>query len=80
MKSFGEDVAVNGLEAPLIKNLPPAVDNTSSVEYSVMFYYTPEFASITTDIPGYVDQGKGQRILKDGQTIKTYTIQVKQEN
>ena len=55
MKSFGEDVAVNGLETPLIKNLPTAVDNTSSVEYSVMFYYTPEFAAATPNIEAGLD-------------------------
>ena len=32
------------------------VDNTTLVTYSVMFYYTPEFASVTTDIVGYIDQ------------------------
>ena len=33
-----------------------ASDNTTIVTYSVMFYYTPEFAAITADIPGYIDQ------------------------
>ena len=31
-------------------------DNSTIVTYSVMFYYTPEFASITSDIAGYIDQ------------------------
>ena len=31
-------------------------DNTTMVEFSVMIYYTPEFAAITPDIPGFVDQ------------------------
>ena len=30
--------------------------NTSVVTYTVMFYYTTEFAEITPDIPGYIDQ------------------------
>ena len=32
------------------------VDNITRVSYSVMFYYTPDFAEITADIAGYVDQ------------------------
>merc|ERR1719167_1267246 len=31
-------------------------DSTTVVTYSVMFYYTPEFASITDDIPLFVSQ------------------------
>ena len=31
-------------------------DNTTTVSYSVMFYYTRDFAKITADIAGYVDQ------------------------
>merc|ERR1719357_1577111 len=31
-------------------------DSTTVVTYSVMFYYTPEFASITEDIPLFVSQ------------------------
>ena len=33
-----------------------AADNVTSHTYSVMFYFTPQFAAITTDIPGYIDQ------------------------
>ena len=33
-----------------------AYDNTTVVDYSVMVHYTPQFAAITADIPGYVDQ------------------------
>ena len=33
-----------------------AYDNTTVVDYSVMVYYTPQFAAITADIPGYVEQ------------------------
>ena len=31
-------------------------DNATAASYSVMFYYTPEFAAITSDIQGYIDQ------------------------
>ena len=31
-------------------------DNITLATYSVMFYYTPEFAANTTDIQGYIDQ------------------------
>merc|ERR1711892_1073286 len=31
-------------------------DNTTAASYSVMFYYTPEFEAITSDIRGYIDQ------------------------
>ena len=31
-------------------------DTTTPVTYSVMLYYTPEFASVTSDIPGFMDQ------------------------
>ena len=33
-----------------------AADDGGMVEFSVMIYYTPEFAAITSDIPGFVDQ------------------------
>ena len=33
-----------------------AEDKTTQATYSVMFYYTPEFAAITADIPGFIDQ------------------------
>ena len=31
-------------------------DNVTAATYSVMFYYTPQFEAITSDIPGYIDQ------------------------
>merc|ERR1719450_1849589 len=31
-------------------------DTTTHVTYSVMIYYTPSFAAVTADIPGFVDQ------------------------
>lgn len=34
----------------------PFEDNTTIVTYSVMFYYTPEFAAITPNIPDFIDQ------------------------
>ena len=33
-----------------------AEDNTTIVTYSVMFYYTPDFAALTPNIPDFVDQ------------------------
>ena len=33
-----------------------AKDVTTVATYSIMFYYTPEFAAITEDIPGFIDQ------------------------
>ena len=33
-------------------------DSTAIVTYSVMFYYTKEFARVTDDIPLYVEQVK----------------------
>merc|ERR1712168_1044606 len=41
-----------------VKRPPPlgAEDTTTVVTYSVMIYYTPDFASITPDIEGWVDQ------------------------
>ena len=33
-----------------------ATDNTTKVTYSIKFYYTPEFAAVTPDIPGWVAQ------------------------
>ena len=32
------------------------VDNTTKATYSVMFYFTPTFAALTTDIDGFIDQ------------------------
>ena len=31
-------------------------DNTTKATYSVMFYFTPTFAALTTDIDGFIDQ------------------------
>ena len=57
MDSFGADEVVT---------LPPtskqnvrrttAADNTTIVTYTVMFYYTPQVAIYTDDIPGFIDQ------------------------
>jgi hypothetical protein len=33
-----------------------ALDNTTMVNYSIKFYYTPEFAKVTPDIPGFIAQ------------------------
>ena len=44
-------------DAPQTKLMQDEVeDNTTIVTYSVMFYYTREFAEITDDIEGFVDE------------------------
>ena len=58
--SFGEDV-VEKISQPEILGRQSLLDqgvadDNTMVTYSVMFYYTPEFAAITSDIPGYIDQ------------------------
>ena len=54
--SFVQERAVP-VETPAIKHFDTkSVDNTTVVTYSVMFYYTPEFAASTSDIPGFIDQ------------------------
>merc|ERR1719483_810222 len=60
--SFKADKAVK-LDIPVSSNtefeqlrLDGAADNITSASYSVMFYYTPEFIAITSDISGYIDQ------------------------
>ena len=40
------------------KSVRTVTDNTTIVTYSVMFYFTADFASVTSDISGYVDQVK----------------------
>merc|ERR1719422_1325397 len=40
----------------MMKNTQDAKDVTTVATYSIMFYYTPEFAAITEDIPGFIDQ------------------------
>ena len=39
---------------------PREDDNTTMVTYSVMFYFTPQFAAATADIPGFIDQVIGE--------------------
>ena len=58
MSSFKEDIAItDGVKSGFdMSSGDYFTDNTTIVTYSVMFYYTPEFASITTDIDGYIDQ------------------------
>jgi len=49
----------HGVEAEfeLDRAMPEAAtDSTTMAEYSVMIYYTPQFARITRDIPGFLDQ------------------------
>merc|ERR1712227_732117 len=46
------------MPAPESRSIPDtsASDNTTMVTYSVYFYYTPEVAASTADIPGFVNQ------------------------
>ena len=55
--SFEADTAVH-LDLPEDSTLQAraAEDNVTTASYSVMFYYTPEFADITADIDGFIDQ------------------------
>ena len=60
MKYFKPDKAIE-LDKPgedIIKHVDPtdSPTNSSLVSYSVMFYYTAEFAGVTQDISGYIDQ------------------------
>ena len=56
--SFGEDVVEINSDSDDLPTFAAnrTTDTTTMVNYTVMFYYTPEFASITSDIPGYIDQ------------------------
>ena len=58
--TFAEDVVENTSEPEDLSKLKSVADGerdtTTVVTYSVMFYYTPEFAAITSDISGYIDQ------------------------
>ena len=40
----------------MLRSKHTSKDNTTQVTYSVMFYYTPEVAASTADIPGFIDQ------------------------
>ena len=55
VSSFKQDRAVNFSGNPTRK-VKSTSDNTTIVTYTVMFYYTADFASQTTDIPGFIDQ------------------------
>ena len=58
--TFGEDVVQQIPSSEDLSKLKSvdagARDSTTVVTYSVQFYYTPQFAAITSDIPGYIDQ------------------------
>ena len=51
-----EDMGEDGEDAGQMAASSAKTDNTAMVEFSVMIYYTPQFAAITPDIPGFVDQ------------------------
>jgi len=57
VSSFGPDEA-ESMPAPESRSAPDtsASDNTTMVTYSVYFYYTPEVAASTADIPGFINQ------------------------
>merc|ERR1719397_1464194 len=60
VKSFEKEI-FQGTSLPEIAGKKKLVeqgvaDTTTPVTYSVMLYYTPEFASVTSDIPGFMDQ------------------------
>ena len=55
VSSFKLDRAVNFSGNPPRK-LKFSSDNSTVVTYTVMFYYTADFASQTSDIPGFIDQ------------------------
>ena len=56
--SFPEDMAVDG--ADIVGDLTPPAANTTMRQgqktFSVMFYYTPEFAAVTPNIEDFIDQ------------------------
>ena len=59
-RSFEREIPVKTNETQVLSNrefkFGRAEDTTTIVTYSAMIYYTPDFASVTPDIEGYVDQ------------------------
>ena len=59
MDAFPQEItfSVNqSLSSGSLKHAPGDERKDKVVTYSVMFYYTPQFAAITQDIAGYIDQ------------------------
>ena len=57
VSSFGEDTLIDeGENRNIFEARKIPTDMETIVTYSVMFYYTPEFAAATADIEGYIDQ------------------------
>ena len=63
--SFGPDESIQRQTIPSLHQTvshetpapaPREDDNSTMVTYSVMFYFTPQFAAVTADIPGFIDQ------------------------
>ena len=55
VNTFQEDRAIE-IAIPTRNVVKTAPDNSTIVTYTVMFYYTADFASVTSDIPGFIDQ------------------------
>ena len=56
VSSFKPDRAIT-IDKPSLNHIhAKSDDNTTVVTYTVMFYYTKDFAAVTADIPGFIDQ------------------------
>ena len=51
-----ENHVEDNVAAPNEDSMTVPSDNTTKATYSVMFYFTPTFARITTDVDGFIDQ------------------------
>lgn len=58
LAAFPQEItfSVNQTTIGSLQKTSVAERNNKVVTYSVMFYYTPQFAAITQDINGYIDQ------------------------
>ena len=75
-----EDIGEDEADAAYIEDSSATQDTTTMVEFSVMIYYTPQFAAITPDIPGFVDQvlaetNQGYMNSKVPMSIKLHCIE-----
>ena len=51
-----ENHVEDNVAAPNEDSMTVPSDNTTKATYSVMFYFTPTFARMTTDVDGFIDQ------------------------